>query len=128
MFEFLNPVRAVTTGIDHHLPGKLARLTLREIARTRLGVQQLLLPLPSSEELKSAAPGPNLYECCHLTAIIFSAVVLFPIPNIYDAFQKPIRQLKVAVKVESIKLRGMDGGGEHFKIPFVDFCKITWRN
>jgi hypothetical protein len=119
-------VRAVTTGIDHHLRGQLAGLTLGEIAGTRFGVQQLLLPLPSSEELKSAAPGPNLYECCHLTAIIFSAVVLFPIPNIYDVFQTPIRQLKVAVKVESIKLRGMDSGGEHFEIPFIDFC--TWRN
>ncbi|KAN0119293.1 hypothetical protein V8E51_001501 [Hyaloscypha variabilis] len=96
-------VDTITMAIDQHLQGNPAGLTLGAIAKTRIAVQQQILLLPTIIELTIASPGASVYECCRLSAIIFSVAVLFPIPNTYDVLQTLARQLKSAIKVMSIE-------------------------
>ncbi|KAE9379930.1 hypothetical protein N431DRAFT_394352 [Stipitochalara longipes BDJ] len=105
MFEVLDSMRAIAMAIDHHLQAKPAGLTLGAIAKTRIAVQQHILLLPTIKELKYTAPAPNAYECCRLTAVIFSVAVFFPIPNTYDVLQTLARQLKSAINVYFTELR-----------------------
>ena len=44
---------------------------------------------------------PNLYECCRLTAFIFSVAVTFPIPDTFDVLQFYVAKLKVAIEVSN---------------------------
>jgi hypothetical protein len=103
MLEVLDSARAITMAIDQHLQGNPAGLTLGAIAKTRIAVQQQILLLPTIIELTIASPRASVYECCRLSAIIFSVAVLFPIPNTYDVLQTLARQLKSAIKVMSIE-------------------------
>ena len=64
-----------------------------------------LLLLPTAEELSMDSvreAGLSLYECCRLTAFIFSVAVTFPIPNTFDVLQFYVAKLKAAVEVSNI--------------------------
>lgn len=94
---------AITLAIKHYIQGHPSGLTLGQIARTRTAIQHRLLLLPSAEGLDIGSPSkPNIYECCRITALIFSVAVIFPIPNTYDVLQTLIRQLKAAIKASGI--------------------------
>lgn len=103
LFEVLEAIGAITLAISHHLQGKPAGLTIGQIAKTRTAVQKRLLFLPAAEELDATqATRPDLYECCRLTAIIFSVGVIFPIPNTYDVLQNRVRHLEAAIEASGI--------------------------
>jgi hypothetical protein len=107
MLHVFDAMGAVTMAIDHYLQGKPAGLTFGEIARTRTAIQKRLLLLPTAEELNiTFSSTPNIYECCRLTAIIFSVAVVFPIPNTYDVLQNLVQRLKTAIEVSGIESYG----------------------
>jgi hypothetical protein len=93
MLQVLESMGHVTMAIDHFLQGMPGCLTLGAIIRTRTAVQKHVMLLPTAEELKiTTGPESNIYECCRLTAIIFSIAVLFPIPNTYDVLQTLVKR------------------------------------
>jgi len=103
MLGILDALGAITLAINHYLQGKPAGLTLGQIIRTRTAIEQRLLLLPSAEELDIEWPSnTDIYECCRLTAIIFSVAVIFPIPNTYDVLQTLVQKLKAAIKSSRI--------------------------
>lgn len=114
MLEVLEYMEAITMAIDHYLQGKPGGLTLGQIIRTRTGVQKRLLLLPTAEELNiniTPSSRPNLYECCRLTAMIFSVAVIFPIPNTYDVLQTLVRGLIASLEVTDIESHSVDCSG-----------------
>jgi hypothetical protein len=104
MLGVLESMAAITMAIDHYLQGKPAGLTLGQIVRTRTGIQKLLLLLPPAKEDDRivSSEKSSLYECCRLTALIFSVAVIFPIPNTYNVLQNLVRRLKAAIEVVHI--------------------------
>jgi hypothetical protein len=102
-------------AIDHYLHGKPGGLTLGQIVRTRTGIQKRLLLLPTAKELNigintniTPSSRPNLYECCRLTAMIFSIAVIFPIPSTYDVLQTLVRGLITSLEVTDIESYSVD--------------------
>jgi hypothetical protein len=111
MLEVLDGMEAISTPIDHYLQGTLGGLTLGQIVRTRTGIQKRLLVLPTVEELNiniTASFCPNLYECCRLTALVFSIAVIYPLLNTYDVLQILVRQLKASLKAIDIESLSVD--------------------
>ncbi|KAH7370344.1 hypothetical protein BKA65DRAFT_488243 [Rhexocercosporidium sp. MPI-PUGE-AT-0058] len=101
LLEILEPLGITAWAISYHLEGKPAGLTIGEMGRTRTAVMKRLLLLPSAEEMSmtsAESERPNLYECCRLTAFIFSVAVTFPIPNTFDVLQHYVRLLKAAIE------------------------------
>jgi hypothetical protein len=106
MLQTFDLIGAMTLAIDHYLQGKSCSLSIGEIARTRTAVQQRVLLLPWPEELNRTpmtSPKPNIYECCRLTALIFSVAVVCPVPNSYNLLQNLVRRLKIALEVLEIE-------------------------
>jgi len=111
MFEAFSSVACLTMATEHYLEGRPGGLSLGQIVRTRLAVEKQLLMLPTAEELCSSSEtipsaDPNLYECCRLTAIIFSVAVIFPTPNQFNVLQTLVRELKA--EIESIRIQAYD--------------------
>jgi hypothetical protein len=114
MLEVLDCMEAITIAIDYSLQGTPCGLTLGQIVRTRTGIQKRLLVLPTAKELNintSVSSCPNIYECCRITAMIFSIAVIYPIPNTYDVLQTLVRQLKASLKVVDIENLSVDYSG-----------------
>jgi Fungal specific transcription factor domain len=118
MLEVLECMEAITLAIDHYLQGKPGGLTLGQIVRTRTGIQKRLLLLPTAKELNISinivnkpSCRSNLYECCHLTAMIFSIAVIFPIPSTYDVLQTLVRELIASLEVTDIESYSEDCSG-----------------
>jgi hypothetical protein len=114
MLEVLNCMEAITIAIDHYLQGTPGGLTLGQIVRTRTGIQKRLLVLPTAKELNintTVLSCPDLYECCCLTAMIFSIAVIYPIPNTYDVLQTLVRQLIASLEVVDIEILSVDYSG-----------------
>jgi Fungal specific transcription factor domain len=112
MLEVLSCMEAITMAIDHYLQGKPSGLTLGQIVRTRTGIQKQLLLLPTAKELKiKPSSRPNLYECCRLTAIMFSIAVIYPIPNTYNVLQALVRGLTASLEVMDIESHSVDYSG-----------------
>jgi len=114
MLEVLDCMEAITIAIDYYLQGTPGGLTLGQIVRTRTGIQKRLLVLPTAKELNintTVSSCPNIYECCRLTAMIFSIAVIYPIPNTYDVLQTLIRQLTTSLEVMGIESHNVDYSG-----------------
>lgn len=114
MLEVLDCMEAITRAIDHYLQVKPGGLTLGQIVRTRTGIPKRLLVLPTAEELNiniTVSSCPDLYECCRLTAIIFSISIIYPIPNTYDVLQTLVRQLTASLEAMEIESLSVDYSG-----------------
>ena len=91
-------------AIDYYIQGTPGSPSLGAIARTRAAIQKHVMLLPTAEELNiNPSSSLNIYECCRLTAIIFSIAVIFPIPNTYDVLQKLVKCLKAAIESSCIE-------------------------
>lgn len=109
MLDCLDGIAALSLGIDRYEQGDSNGITLGRIVRTRLAVQKQVLMLPaaskSTEQHYSIeipeSRAPSLYECCRLTALIFSVAVIFPTTNQFSVLQRLVRELKA-------ELEGMD--------------------
>ena len=97
ILEVLLGMSSLTMAIDHYVKGRARALTVGTIHRTRTAIQQQLLSLPVGTVLSDVSASTNLYECCRLTAVIYSLAVIYPIPNTYDVLQTLVRKLKVAL-------------------------------
>jgi hypothetical protein len=115
MLQVLDLIGAFTLVVDCHLQGKPFGLKLGAIGRTRTAVQQRLLLLPTAEELSMpwslSKPKPNIYECCRLTALIYSIAVVFPVPNSHSVLQELGRRFMIEIGVLDIKTFGIELGG-----------------
>ncbi|KAL2066123.1 hypothetical protein VTL71DRAFT_2194 [Oculimacula yallundae] len=113
LLEILEPLGVVTWAIDYHLQAKPVGLTIGEIGRTRAAVMKRLLFLPSAEELGfeknfAVVGGTNFYECCRLTAFIYSVAVTFPIPNTRVVLRYYVGLLKAAI--EDLEVESFEDG------------------
>ncbi|KAE9374855.1 hypothetical protein N431DRAFT_405887 [Stipitochalara longipes BDJ] len=113
MFESFQCIDCLTMATEHYLEGKPDGLTLGQIVRTRLAVQKRLLMLPTAEELRYdsetiLSAKRDLYECCRLTAIIFSVAVIFPTPNQFGVLQTLVRGLKAELEQKEIHNNDLD--------------------
>lgn len=98
MVYLLESVTALTYTIDCFLHGKAMDITLQDIVDRRTAIQHGLLSLrPGSEMEPATSPSLSVYECCRLTALIYSTAVVFPIPNSWKALQKLVKELKTAI-------------------------------
>jgi hypothetical protein len=115
MLQVLDLIGALTLAVDYYLQGKPCGLKLGAIGRTRTTVQQRLLLLPTAEELSIplslSKPKPNIYECCRLTALIYSVAVVFPVPNSHSVLQELVRRLIIVMGVLDIRTFGVELGG-----------------
>ena len=116
MLDAFDSVGALTHAIDVHLQGRPFGQYLGTIHRTRTAIQHCILMLPSLDELGSRPPSiykdkKNIYECCRLTANIFGAAVIYPIPNSYDVLQALVTRLQIALTVLKIGSCGSDLDG-----------------
>ncbi|KAK0112740.1 hypothetical protein ONS95_014475 [Cadophora gregata] len=106
LLNILEPLGVTTWAISYHLQGRPNGLTIGEIGRTRAAIMKRLLLLPTAEELgenTAAVEGlPNMYECCRITAFIFSVAVTFPIPNTFDVLQHYVTKLKAAIEESDV--------------------------
>jgi hypothetical protein len=104
MLEVLDSMGHLTMAIDYFIQGIPGSLTLGVIIKTRAAIQKHVMVLPTAEELNIVTSSrPSIYECCRLTAIIFSIAVIFPIPNTYDVLQTLVRHLKAAIESSGIE-------------------------
>jgi hypothetical protein len=109
MLQVLDSMGHITMAIDYHIQGTPGGLTLGKIAKTRIAIQKRVMLLPSAEELNiTTLSTPNTYECCRLTAIIFSVAVILPIPNTYDVLQTLVQRLKAAIEVSGTESYGAE--------------------
>jgi hypothetical protein len=115
MLQVLDLIGAFTLAVDCYLQGKPFGLKLGAIGRTRTAVQQRLLLLPTAEELSIplslSKPKPNIYECCRLTALIYSVAVVLPVPNSHSVLQELVRRLMIVMGVLDTKNFGVELGG-----------------
>jgi hypothetical protein len=113
MLQVLDSISAFTLAVDYYLQGKPFGLKLGAIARVRTAIQQRLLLLQTAEELNipSSSSKPNIYECCRLTALIYSVGVLLPVPNSHSVLQELVRRLMIAIGVLDIRTFGVELGG-----------------
>jgi hypothetical protein len=115
MLQVLDSIGGFTLAVGHYLQGKPFGLKLGEIAGARTAVQQRLLLLQTAEELNipssSSKPKPNIYECCRLTALIYSVGVVLPVPNSHSVLQELVRRLMKAIGVLDIRTFGVELGG-----------------
>lgn len=106
MLDCLDGMAALSLGIEHYEQGRSGEITLGRIVRTRLAAQKQVLMLPMAQELtehqysiKTAKLNSlNLYECCRLTAIIFSVAVIFPTTNQFSVLQKLVQEIKAELE------------------------------
>jgi Fungal specific transcription factor domain len=110
MLEVFDSIGALTLAIDFHLEDKPFEGVIH---RTRTAIQHKLLTLPAVDELNfpegDAETPPNVYECCRLTAMIYSVAVVYPVPNSYDLLQELVKRLKTAIEVLDVYNRDLDG-------------------
>ena len=113
MLEVLDSIGAFTLAVDYYLQGNPFGLKLGAVARTRTAVQQRLLLLPTAEELgiplssSNPKPKPNIYECCRLTALIYSVAVVLPLPNSHSVLQELVRRLTVVMEILDFRIFGV---------------------
>lgn len=113
MIESFECIACLSVATEHYLEGRPGGLTLGQIVRTRLAVQKRLLMLPTAEDLCNSTDAiisvdPDLYECCRLTAIIFSVAVIFPTPNQFGVLQTLVRKLKSEMEGADVQIYDLD--------------------
>lgn len=109
LLDVLDSLEATTTAIDHYLEGRPNSLTIGQIVKIRTAVQKRLLWLPRRKDLPTtSSSAPTLYECCRLTAVIFSIAVTYPIPNTYNILQGLVREVQVEIERLEIQSCGED--------------------
>jgi hypothetical protein len=84
-----------TIIVDDYAQGRLMHISMTTLIDLRNGTQHALISLPAAY---SHLPDPRidepLYEACRLAAIIYSILVVFPLPASKAPFPELIIQLK----------------------------------
>ena len=93
-----------TIIVENHVQGRWTPRTFTVIIDQRNFVQHSLMSLKSQQELfdgDSTVDEP-LYECCRLAAIVFSLLVIFPLPPVYGPFEGLAEQLHLELALVSL--------------------------
>ncbi|KIY01513.1 uncharacterized protein Z520_03065 [Fonsecaea multimorphosa CBS 102226] len=95
-----------TVVVENHASGRWMPRTSPEIIDQRNFVQHKLMSLWSAEELLTArdvAVDDLQYETCRLACIIYSFIVVFPVPPVVGPFETLIDRIKRALQATEWK-------------------------
>ncbi|OAG39565.1 hypothetical protein AYO21_06209 [Fonsecaea monophora] len=100
-----------TVVVENHASGRWVPRTSPVIIDQRNYVQHSLMSLPSAEELLAPKPtdvalDDSQYETCRLACIIYSFLVVFPVPPVVGPFETLIDRLKSALQTTEWKSFG----------------------
>jgi hypothetical protein len=92
-----------TIVVENHASGRWMSQSSSEVIDQRNYVQHRLMSLISEEEFDSIEPGrletlEPQYECCRLACIVFSFLVVFPVPPVVGPFETLTERLKLAIQ------------------------------
>jgi hypothetical protein len=110
MIELLN----ITFLVECHQQGLLSNGDIFAIQWSRYEIQHKLLSLPTGEVLLGASGVNGFYECCQLSAIMFTTAVLFPMPRWTGVPHKLIQGIKQCVDQTHLALLISDGARPFF--------------
>jgi hypothetical protein len=84
-----------TVIVENHVQGRWTPRTFTVIIDHRNFVQHSLMSLDTAKELydKDTNMDEPLYECCRLAAIVYSLLVIFPLPPVLGPFEGLAEQL-----------------------------------
>ena len=93
-----------TIIVENHVQGRWTPRTFTVIIDQRNFVQHSLMSLKSQQELydSDSTMEESLYECCRLAAIIYSLLVIFPLPPVFGPFEGLADQLHLELTLVSL--------------------------
>ena len=75
------------------------------LINARDAIQHRLLSIPSWYELEQTEKDGRysaVYECCRITAVLYSHCVMFPLPAQSDGIQKPLKELRRILEITKL--------------------------
>ena len=86
-----------TMVVENHVEGRWMPRTFTEIIDQRNFVQHSLMSLKTKQELvdSNSVIGEPLYECCRLAVIVYSFLIVFPLPPVEGPFEALAAQLQM---------------------------------
>ncbi|KAK2748305.1 hypothetical protein FQN57_000963 [Myotisia sp. PD_48] len=97
--DILRNMREYNEVVELHTQGLLPSLELAVIADRRNWIQFNLVSLPPSYEFSEAhLDAHRTYESCRLAAMVYSMLVIFPLPAANRPFQRMTPLIKTAVQ------------------------------
>ena len=94
LHEVLSEMCAYTLDVDDYVNGRPEAKSLEVLADARNSAQHSLLSLIPHVACVASHHGSPLYHLCHLAALIYSSISLFPLPAITAPFSRLARQIK----------------------------------
>lgn len=94
----------LTIVVENYTKGKWQR-TRPEIIDQRNYVQHALLSLPTSQDLthRGIEVHDSYYESCRLATIIYSVLIIFPVPPVFGPFEILTRKLRQELEKISLE-------------------------
>ena len=88
-----------TIVVENHIEGRWSPRTFTTIIDQRNFIQHSVMSLKPARELfeHGATPEEDLYEPCRLAIIVFSFLVVFPVPPVAGPFESLTERLLVAL-------------------------------
>ena len=86
-----------TIVVENHVEGRWMPRTFTGIIDQRNFVQHSLMSLRTRQELvdSNSVIGEPLYECCRLAVIVYSFLIIFPLPPVEGPFEALAAQLQM---------------------------------
>jgi hypothetical protein len=86
-----------TMVVENHVQGRWMPRTFTQIIDQRNFVQHSLVSLKTKQELvdSNSVIGEPLYECCRLAVIVYSFLIIFPLPPVEGPFEALTAQLQM---------------------------------
>ena len=100
-----------TFFLDNFVEGRYVLHEPVELTDARNYSQHALMWLPTSRALSttSQVEVDAQYETCRLATLLYSLLVVFPLPPTVGLFEKPVRRLRTEVAALSSLQQGFDG-------------------
>jgi len=103
LLEVIQDICDFTVVVENHAAGRWMPRTSPEIIDQRNFVQHRLMSLPSEQEMvaNGTVTAGNIdpqYECCRLVCIIYSFIVVFPVPPVVGPFETLTERLKTILQ------------------------------
>ena len=81
LWEILKSTGEVTVALDHHQRSGRLHPRLKDVVISANSVHHALCSLPSARLLDTRSNNDDIYELCRLATLIYSDMVLFPLPS-----------------------------------------------
>lgn len=113
LLQVIQHLSDFTVVLENHIEGHIVSRPPAALTDQRNFAQHALMSLPSAQDQENEAIGmcDEQYESCRLGCIIYSLLVVFPLPPIMRLFERIAAKLQRAL----LNVR-MEGGKDHARL------------